>query len=170
MLIYKSSKRSSKLSKYCLSEYFPDIDWWKRSECQRHRRILVANFGILSSREEASTSPQFQSRGYEFVGNLQIYVNRWSIVFVSFLSKLPVWCIYEQIRVSSKISNGPVILNVDCDMYSNNPQSVRDALCFFMDEEKGHEIAFVQFPQNFGNVTTNEIYGASLRILRNVST
>ncbi|KAI9185449.1 hypothetical protein LWI28_007331 [Acer negundo] len=72
------------------------------------------------------------------------------------------------IRVSSKISNGPVILNVDCDMYSNNPQSVRDALCFFMDEEKGHEIAFVQFPQNFGNVTMNEIYGGSLRIIRDV--
>lgn len=72
--------------------------------------------------------------------------------------------------MSSKISNGPVILNVDCDMYSNNPQSVRDALCFFMDEEKGHEIAFVQFPQNFGNVTTNDIYGGSLRVIRDVST
>ncbi|KAK9269530.1 hypothetical protein L1049_001306 [Liquidambar formosana] len=69
------------------------------------------------------------------------------------------------IRVSSKISNGQIILNVDCDMYSNNSQSVRDALCFFMDEEKGHEIAYVQFPQNFENVTKNEIYSSSLRVL-----
>ncbi|KAL5803841.1 hypothetical protein ACOSQ3_030641 [Xanthoceras sorbifolium] len=72
------------------------------------------------------------------------------------------------IRVSSKISNGPVILTVDCDMYSNNSQSVRDALCFFMDEEKGHEVAFVQYPQTFGNVTKNEMYSSSLRVIRDV--
>ncbi|AES70600.1 cellulose synthase-like protein [Medicago truncatula] len=68
------------------------------------------------------------------------------------------------IRVSSMISNGKIILNVDCDMYSNNSQSIRDALCFFMDEEKGHEIAFVQAPQGFENITKNDIYGGSFRI------
>ncbi|GFP96438.1 cellulose synthase-like protein e1 [Phtheirospermum japonicum] len=72
------------------------------------------------------------------------------------------------LRVSSKISNGPVILNVDCDMYSNNSQSVRDALCFFLDEKKGHEIAFVQFPQNFHNLTKNDLYGASLKVIADV--
>ncbi|KAM3743949.1 hypothetical protein ACB098_06G015000 [Castanea mollissima] len=72
------------------------------------------------------------------------------------------------IRMSSEISNGPIILNVDCDMCSNNSHSVRDALCFFMDEEKGHEIAFVQFPQNFKNVNRNEIYDASLRVMTEV--
>ncbi|GAV68834.1 EMP24_GP25L domain-containing protein/Cellulose_synt domain-containing protein [Cephalotus follicularis] len=72
------------------------------------------------------------------------------------------------IRVSSKISNGQIILNVDCDMYSNNSRAVRDALCFFMDEEKGHEVAFVQFPQNFDNITVNEVYSSSLRVLSEV--
>lgn len=67
-----------------------------------------------------------------------------------------------QLRVSSNISNGKIILNVDCDMYSNNSESVRDALCFLMDEEKGHEIAFVQSPQNFENVTKNDLYGSAL--------
>ncbi|XP_031259760.1 cellulose synthase-like protein E1 [Pistacia vera] len=69
------------------------------------------------------------------------------------------------IRVSSEISNGQIILNVDCDMYSNYSQSVRDALCFFMDEEKGHDIAYVQFPQNFENITKNEVYSNSLRVI-----
>ncbi|RDX61630.1 Cellulose synthase-like protein E1 [Mucuna pruriens] len=68
------------------------------------------------------------------------------------------------IRVSSMISNGEIILNVDCDMYSNNSQSLRDALCFFMDEVKGHEIAFVQTPQCFENVTKNDLYGAGMRV------
>ncbi|XWS58522.1 hypothetical protein CRYUN_Cryun08bG0041100 [Craigia yunnanensis] len=69
------------------------------------------------------------------------------------------------IRVSSSISNASFILNVDCDMYSNNSEAIRDALCFFLDEEKGHEIAYVQFPQSFSNLTKNDIYGSSLRII-----
>lgn len=71
--------------------------------------------------------------------------------------------------MSSEISNGPVILNVDCDMYSNNSYSIQDVLCFFMDEERSHEIAFVQFPQSFENSTKNEVYG-SLRVIDEVST
>lgn len=69
------------------------------------------------------------------------------------------------IRVSSEIRNGPVILNVDCDMYSNNSQAIKDALCFFMDEEKGNEIAYVQFPQSYENLTRHEIYGGSMRVV-----
>lgn len=72
------------------------------------------------------------------------------------------------IRVSSEISNGEIILNVDCDMYSNYSHSVRDALCFFMDEEKGHEIAYVQFPQNFVNITKNDVYSSSLKVINEV--
>ncbi|XP_002522779.2 cellulose synthase-like protein E1 [Ricinus communis] len=72
------------------------------------------------------------------------------------------------IRVSSAISNGEIILNLDCDMYSNNSKSVQDALCFFMDEEKSHDIAFVQFPQSFANITKNDLYGSSLKVIANV--
>ncbi|KAJ4758031.1 hypothetical protein LUZ62_068406 [Rhynchospora pubera] len=66
------------------------------------------------------------------------------------------------LRVSSEISNGALILNVDCDMYSNNSETIKDALCFFMDEEKGHEVAFIQLPQHFNNVTKNDLYGNSI--------
>lgn len=61
------------------------------------------------------------------------------------------------------MSNGPIILTVDCDMYSNSTQSIRDALCFFMDEENGNEFAYVQFPQNFENVTMNDVYASYMR-------
>ncbi|XP_041025126.1 cellulose synthase-like protein E6 isoform X2 [Juglans microcarpa x Juglans regia] len=72
------------------------------------------------------------------------------------------------IRVSSRISNSPIILNLDCDMYSNNSESVRDAVCFYMDEEKGHEVGFVQFPQSFENITKNDVYGSSLNVIMGV--
>ncbi|XP_022139749.1 cellulose synthase-like protein E6 [Momordica charantia] len=63
------------------------------------------------------------------------------------------------IRVSSEISNAPFILNLDCDMYSNNPDTIKESLCFFLDRKKSHDIAFVQFPQDYNNVTKNKIYG-----------
>ncbi|XP_022719962.1 cellulose synthase-like protein E6 [Durio zibethinus] len=69
------------------------------------------------------------------------------------------------IRVSSRISNAPIILNVDCDMYSNNSKAIKDAMYFFMDEEKGHEIGFVQNPQSFHNLSKNDLYGSSLRVI-----
>ncbi|KAL9233680.1 hypothetical protein vseg_008644 [Gypsophila vaccaria] len=72
------------------------------------------------------------------------------------------------LRVSSEISNAAIVLNVDCDMYSNDSQSIRDALCFFMDEENGQEIAFVQFPQGSENVDPNDIYSNSLRVITEV--
>ncbi|CAA2986859.1 cellulose synthase E6 [Olea europaea subsp. europaea] len=61
-------------------------------------------------------------------------------------------------RVSSKITNAPIILNLDCDMYANDPDAIRDALCFFMDEERGHQTSYVQYPQRYDNITKNDIY------------
>ncbi|KAK4398632.1 Cellulose synthase-like protein E6 [Sesamum angolense] len=46
------------------------------------------------------------------------------------------------IRVSAEISNAPIILNVDCDMYSNDGDAIRDALCFFLDEKQGQQISY----------------------------
>ncbi|KAG2717855.1 hypothetical protein I3760_03G193200 [Carya illinoinensis] len=77
-------------------------------------------------------------------------------------------CTGTYIRVSSRISNCPIILILDCDMYSNNSESVRDAVCFFMDEEKGHEFGFVQFPQSFENLKKNDVYGSSLNVISGV--
>ena len=38
-----------------------------------------------------------------------------------------------------------------------------------MDEEKGNEIAYVQFPQNYENVTKNDIYASYMRTISEVS-
>lgn len=73
-----------------------------------------------------------------------------------------------QIRVSSEISNAPFILNLDCDMYSNNPDTIKESLCFFLDRKKSHDIAFVQFPQDYNNVTKNKIYGIPDKVINEV--
>ncbi|KAK6230067.1 hypothetical protein QUC31_001585 [Theobroma cacao] len=72
------------------------------------------------------------------------------------------------IRVSSEISSGAIILNLDCDMYANNADSIKEALCFLMDEKRGHQIAYVQHPQNYNNITKNDLYGNSSPVLHKV--
>ncbi|KAF3773699.1 Cellulose synthase-like protein E6, partial [Nymphaea thermarum] len=66
-------------------------------------------------------------------------------------------------RVSSIISNAPLVLNVDCDMYSNNSESLLHAICFFLDPEKGNKIGYVQFPQSFNGITTNDLYANGVK-------
>ena len=80
-----------------------------------------------------------------------------SIIFASML----IVGFVVQIRVSSEISNAPFILNLDCDMYSNNADTIQEILCFFLDETKGQDIAYVQFPQSYNNITKNDHYGNS---------
>ncbi|XP_057959552.1 cellulose synthase-like protein G3 [Malania oleifera] len=67
------------------------------------------------------------------------------------------------LRVSGIISNAPYILVLDCDMYSNDPTSARQAMCFHLDPKMSPSLAFVQFPQAFHNVSENDIHGGSIR-------
>lgn len=70
--------------------------------------------------------------------------------------------------MSSEISNGDIILNLDCDMYPNDPDTVMDALCFFLDEEKGHRVAYVQYPQHYNNLHESNIYSCSNMVVNKV--
>ncbi|EFH44470.1 hypothetical protein ARALYDRAFT_915282 [Arabidopsis lyrata subsp. lyrata] len=53
------------------------------------------------------------------------------------------------------MTNAPYMLNVDCDMYVNEPDVVRQAMCVFL--QNSNHCAFVQFPQNFYDSCTNEL-------------
>ncbi|XP_031377104.1 cellulose synthase A catalytic subunit 1 [UDP-forming]-like [Punica granatum] len=67
------------------------------------------------------------------------------------------------LRVSGVMSNSPYILGLDCDMYSNDPSSARQAMCFHLDPKISPSLAFVQFPQIFRNISENDIYDSKLR-------
>lgn len=72
-------------------------------------------------------------------------------------------CIYLQQRVSGVLSNSPYILVLDCDMYCNDPTVARKAMCFHLDPNITHSLAFVQFPQIFRNISKDDIYASQLR-------
>ncbi|XP_023770529.1 cellulose synthase-like protein G2 isoform X1 [Lactuca sativa] len=66
------------------------------------------------------------------------------------------------LRVSSLISNSPYILGLDCDMYCNDANSARQAMCFHL-APISSSLAFVQFPQRFYNISKHDIYESELR-------
>ncbi|KAI4328024.1 hypothetical protein L6164_020421 [Bauhinia variegata] len=61
------------------------------------------------------------------------------------------------VRASAVMSNGPFILNLDCDHYIYNSQALREGMCFMMDRG-GERICYVQFPQRFEGIDPSDRY------------
>ncbi|KAF7114629.1 hypothetical protein RHSIM_RhsimUnG0081900 [Rhododendron simsii] len=68
-------------------------------------------------------------------------------------------------RVSGVMTNAPFMLNVDCDMYVNNPQIVLHALCLLLGVKSDKDCAFVQFPQHFYDGLKDDPFGNQLVVL-----
>ncbi|KAM0849918.1 hypothetical protein ACQ4PT_053427 [Festuca glaucescens] len=62
------------------------------------------------------------------------------------------------VRVSAVLTNGQYMLNLDCDHYINNSKAIREAMCFLMDPNLGRHVCYVQFPQRFDGIDTNDRY------------
>lgn len=61
------------------------------------------------------------------------------------------------VRASAILSNGPFILNLDCDHYINNSLALREGMCFMMDRG-GDRICYIQFPQRFEGIDPSDRY------------
>ncbi|XP_071702358.1 cellulose synthase-like protein D3 [Rutidosis leptorrhynchoides] len=61
------------------------------------------------------------------------------------------------VRASAIMSNGPFMLNLDCDHYVYNSQAIREGMCFMMDRG-GDRICYVQFPQRFEGIDPSDRY------------
>ncbi|KAI3505311.1 hypothetical protein L1887_27376 [Cichorium endivia] len=63
------------------------------------------------------------------------------------------------LRVSGIMTNAPIVLTQDCDMYSNDPQTPKRALCFISDPSARPQLGYVQFPQRYHGLNKDDIYG-----------
>ncbi|KAG9450022.1 hypothetical protein H6P81_009987 [Aristolochia fimbriata] len=61
------------------------------------------------------------------------------------------------VRASAILSNGPFILNLDCDHYIFNCKAIREGMCFMMDRG-GDRICYIQFPQRFEGIDPSDRY------------
>lgn len=75
-----------------------------------------------------------------------------------------------QTRVSGLMTNAPFLLNVDCDMYVNNPKVVLHAMCMFLGVDNERDCAFIQFPQIFYDGIKDDPFGNQYVVLVKVST
>ncbi|KAI5565602.1 hypothetical protein BDE02_14G133100 [Populus trichocarpa] len=62
-------------------------------------------------------------------------------------------------RVSGLITNAPFMLNVDCDMFVNNPQIFLHAMCLLLGSKNERESGFVQCPQYFYDGLKDDPFG-----------
>ncbi|XP_028117505.1 cellulose synthase-like protein G3 isoform X2 [Camellia sinensis] len=67
------------------------------------------------------------------------------------------------VRVSGIMTNAPIILTLDCDMYSNDPQTPHRMLCFFSDPKLRPNLGYVQFPQIFHGLNKDDIYACEFK-------
>jgi cellulose synthase A len=74
-----------------------------------------------------------------------------------------------QVRVSAVLTNGPFLLNLDCDHYVNNSKALREAMCFLMDPNLGKQVCYVQFPQRFDGIDRNDRYANRNTVFFDVS-
>ncbi|CAN4096327.1 unnamed protein product [Withania somnifera] len=63
------------------------------------------------------------------------------------------------LRVSEVMTNAPLILTLDCDMYSNDPRTLQRVLCYFCDPSIRGKLGYVQFPQRYHGLNEDDIYG-----------
>ena len=68
-----------------------------------------------------------------------------------------------KLRVSATMTNAPVILTLDSDMYSNDPQTPLRVLCYLLDPSMDPKLAYVQFPQIFNGINKTDIYGGEAK-------
>ncbi|CAI0441715.1 unnamed protein product [Linum tenue] len=67
------------------------------------------------------------------------------------------------LRVSAVMTNAPLVLTLDCDMFSTNPRTPLHVLCYyFSPPAAGRKYGFVQFPQRFRGVNKHDIYAGDL--------
>ena len=62
-------------------------------------------------------------------------------------------------RVSGLMTNAPYMLNVDYDMFVNNPKVVLYGMCLLLESIGEKEFAFAQFPKVFYDELKDDPYG-----------
>ncbi|XP_008781464.2 cellulose synthase-like protein H1 [Phoenix dactylifera] len=69
-------------------------------------------------------------------------------------------------RVSGVMTNAPFMLNVDCDMFANNPEVILHGMCLLLGFDNEVSSGFVQAPQQFYGALKDDPFGNQLVVLQ----
>ncbi|WVZ85643.1 hypothetical protein U9M48_032543 [Paspalum notatum var. saurae] len=68
-------------------------------------------------------------------------------------------------RVSAVLTNAPIMLNVDCDMFANNPQVALHAMCLLLGFDDEAHSGFAQAPQKFYGALKDDPFGNQMQVI-----
>ncbi|KAK8923486.1 Cellulose synthase-like protein D1 [Platanthera zijinensis] len=104
-----------------------------------------------------------QGGGHHFIDFTNVDIRTPTLIYVS-REKRPGYdhnkkagAMNALVRASAILSNGPFILNLDCDHYVYNSLAFREGMCYMMDRG-GDRICYVQYPQRFEGVDPSDRY------------
>lgn len=66
------------------------------------------------------------------------------------------------------MTNAPIMLNVDCDMFANNPQVALHATCLLLGFDDEIHSGFVQAPQKFYGGLKDDPFGNQMQVITKV--
>ncbi|PIN06068.1 Cellulose synthase (UDP-forming) [Handroanthus impetiginosus] len=64
------------------------------------------------------------------------------------------------LRVSATMTNSPIVLTLDCDMYSNDPLTAQRVLCYLPNRSNRPNCGYIQFPQCYHGLNEADIYAS----------
>ncbi|KAL9259096.1 Cellulose synthase-like protein [Drosera capensis] len=68
-------------------------------------------------------------------------------------------------RVSGLMTNAPFMLNLDCDMFANNPRVVLEGMCLLLGSKSERDSGYIQLPQKFYDAPESDPYGNLLLVM-----
>lgn len=63
------------------------------------------------------------------------------------------------------MTNAPIVLTLDCDMFSNDPLTPHRLLCFLMEHSARPRLGYIQFPQRYHGLNKADIYASEFKRL-----
>ncbi|XP_022849637.1 cellulose synthase-like protein G3 [Olea europaea var. sylvestris] len=73
------------------------------------------------------------------------------------------------LRVSSIMTNAPIVLTLDCDMYSNDPSTLQRVLCYISDKSIRPNLGYIQIPQLYHGLNKTDIYASEHKRLYQIN-
>ena len=75
-----------------------------------------------------------------------------------------------KLGLSATMTDAPIILTLDSDMFSNDPQTPLRVLCYLLDPSMDSKLEYIQFPQIFDGINKNDIYGGKHKLAYQIQT
>ncbi|CAA3013910.1 cellulose synthase G3 [Olea europaea subsp. europaea] len=138
---------SNEKKRQALSQY-----WTKDSTRQNHSSVIQV---LLDTKKDKD------NMGYS-MPNL-VYVSREKSKAT--MHHFKAGALNALLRVSGIMTNSPIVLTLDCDMYSNDPSTLQRVLCYILDKSSRPNLGYMQFPQRYHGLNNADIYGSELKRL-----